>query len=291
MEDNLDNRKSCSIIIVTYNSVSYISDCLNPLVDMSEVEVVVVDNDSRDGTVTKLREDFPAVQLITLPENIGFGRACNIGVSVSNGSFIVLLNPDAIASAQAVKTLIRFFDGHPRTGIVGGCLVDLSGLPLQSMGDRPTLVRLMVEKPIEWVAQRVDPHGPFRHVLGRYFAKLRTPSAAEQVAWVSGAALCCRRRTWEDVGGFDEKFFLYYEDVDLCLRATQGGWEVWYVPHAVIPHQSGASFSGNVYYQKYIYYENQRYFFQKHYGPVSAFLLSLAQKIYGWRHSWKNSFV
>lgn len=282
---------SCSIIIVTYNSRSSISECLAPLVEMPGMEIVVVDNDSKDGTTTIVSEKFPSANLITLQDNLGFGRACNIGVMASSGSVVFLLNPDAIATPETVHTLMRLLERQPRAGIVGGRLVDPSGLPLQSMGDRPTLVRLVLEKPIEWVSKRVNPSGVWPKVVGKYVAKLRLPHEAQPVAWVSGAALCCRRQVWKDIGGFDENFFLYYEDVDLCLRAVQSGWEVWHAPTAVVSHQSGASFAGNLINQKRIYYENQRYFFQKHQGPLATFLLSLAQKIYCWRQPRGNLHV
>jgi hypothetical protein len=278
---------TCSIIIVTYNSSSSIVACLTPVVEMADVEIVVVDNDSRDGTPTLLKERFPSVTLIALQDNIGFGGACNIGVTASSGSFIILLNPDAVASAQAIRTFIEFCEKHPRAGIVGGHLVDPFGLPLQSMGDRPTVVRLVLEKPIEWMAKRVSPCGILHRAIGKYCAKFRLPHVAEPVDWVSGAALCCRRQAWNDTGGFDENFFLYYEDVDLCLRAAQVGWEVWHVPTTVVSHQSGVSFAGDVNYQKRIYYASQRYFFQKHHGPVVASLLSFGQKLYCWRRSWE----
>lgn len=280
-----DKPKFCSIIIVTYNSFSFISDCLAPLIDMADAEIIVVDNDSRDGTAATVKRRFPSVTLLALQDNIGFGRACNIGAGASTGSFVFFLNPDAVARVQAIRSLIGFFEKHPRAGIIGARLVDPSGLPLQSLGDRPTFVRLVLEKPIDWVAQRINPFGMLRRTLGRYFAKFRMPSGAEPVTWVSGAALCCRRQAWDDIGGFDEKFFLYYEDVDLCLRVAKVGWEVWHVPEAVVSHQSGASFAGNLNYQKRIYYANQRYFFQKYQGSVVAFFLSLAQKLYCWRHS------
>ena len=291
MENIRGREKSCSIIIVTYNSSLSIGACLAPLVNMSDVEVVVVDNDSRDGTATLLKEKFPTITLITLGENIGFGRACNIGVAASSGSYVFLLNPDAVASAQAIRTLVEFFEKHPRAGIVGGRLVDPSGLPLESMGNRPTLVRLLLGKPIGWGAKRVDPSGMFGRAIGKIFPKFRSPHKAEPVTWVSGAALCCRRQVWNDTGGFDENFFLYFEDVDLCLRAAQVGLEVWHVPAAVVTHQSGASFAGNLSYQKRIYYANQRYFFQKHQGPVVASLVSLAQKLYCWRQYWGNPIL
>ncbi len=284
-------QERCSIIIVTYNSSSCIGACLAPLLGMADVELVVVDNDSKDGTAAKLQKEFPNVTLIALQDNIGFGRACNIGVAASSGSFVLLLNPDAVAPAQAIRMLLEFCEQHPRVGIVGGRLVDPSGLPLQSMGDKPSLSRLVLDKPMAWVAKRVGFRGIFRRLLGRCSAKFRLAHEAEPVAWVSGAFLCCRRSIWNEIAGFDEQFFLYYEDVDLCLRASQAGWGVWHVPDAVVKHQSGASFEGDVNVQKRIYYTSQRYFFRKHHGAGAVSLLPLAQKLYCWRQSWENPRV
>lgn len=282
MESSPDTQRFCSIIIVTYNSKRCILSCLAPVAGMPEVEIVVVDNNSRDGTALVVKEQYPGIALIALEENYGFGRACNIGVAASGGSTVVLLNPDAIASAQSIRLLVEFLAKHPRAGIVGGRLIDFSGLPLQSMGDHPSVVRLVLEKPLGLVAKRVKAQGIFRRAIERYCAKLRVAHAAERVAWVSGAALCCRRQTWDDIGGFDENFFLYYEDVDLCLRAAQKFWEVWHNPAAIVVHQSGASFAGNADYQKRVYYANQHYYFHKHQGPVIAGFVRWAQKVYGW---------
>ncbi|MEO8324350.1 MAG: glycosyltransferase family 2 protein [Nitrospirota bacterium] len=280
VQDIKNTPKQCSIIIVTYNSSSCIGACLAPLLDMSEVELVVVDNDSKDGTAVKLRNEFPQVTLIALHDNIGFGRACNIGVAASNGAFFLFLNPDTIARAEAIRTLYEFHEKHPRVGIIGGRLVDPSGLPLQSMGDTPSLTGLVVDKPLAWMAKRVRSRGWLRKILGRCSAKFSMPHEAQRVAWVSGAFLGCRRSIWNEIGGFDEQFFMYYEDVDLCLRATQAGWEVWHIPDAVVEHQSGASFGGDLYKQKEIYYANQYYFFLKHFGRPIAWALWILQSVY-----------
>ena len=280
MEGILSTPKLCSIIIVTYNSSSCIGACLGPLLNISDVELVVVDNDSKDGTSAKLQKDFPQVTLIALQDNIGFGRACNIGLAASCGSFILFLNPDTIARGGAIRTLIQFFEEHPRVGIIGGRLIDPSGRPLQSMGDTPSLTDLVLDKPLAWLAKRVGSQGFFRRMLGRCSTKFCMPQEAEPVAWVSGAFLCCRRSILDKIGGFDEKFFLYYEDVDLCLRVTQAGWEVWHVPEAVVEHQSGASFGGDLNKQKEVYYANQYYFFRKHFGRLVAFALWVLQSIY-----------
>ncbi|HNP61485.1 MAG TPA: glycosyltransferase family 2 protein [Nitrospirales bacterium] len=280
MEGIPTTQKLCSIIIVTYNSSSCIGACLSSLLNISDIELVVVDNDSKDGTAAKLQKEFPQITLIALQNNIGFGRACNIGLAASSGSFALFLNPDTIANEKAIRTLVQFYEKHPRVGIIGGRLVDPCGKPLQSMGDTPSLTGLVLDKPLAWVAKRVGAQGVFRRILGRCSAKFLMPPEAEPVAWVSGAFLCCRRSIWDTIGGFDENFFLYYEDVDLCLRAKQAGWEVWHVPEAVVEHQSGASFGGDLFKQKEIYYANQYYFFRKHFGRPIAWALWILQSVY-----------
>ena len=275
-----DNQKYCSIIIVTHNSGLTICACLAPLFESPDVEVVVVDNGSKDGISRIIEQDFPSITFMALNENLGFGRACNIGATASSGSCLMLLNPDAVVLPGALKTLATFLKDHPQAGIVGARLVDPLGQPLQSMGDRPSVTGLLLDKPLAWLVKHIRSKGLWRRMLGEFSAKFRLPSKPEPVPWVSGAALCCRRSTWDAIGGFDEKFFLYYEDVDLCLRASQAGWEVWHTPDAVVSHQSGASFAGNLDFQKRVYFTNQRYFFQKHCGPLSVFFLSILQKIY-----------
>ena len=270
----------CSIIIVTYNSCASVRDCLRPFATVSDLEVIVVDNNSQDGSVTLVEEEFPSVKVIALQENLGFGCACNIGVAASRGSFLVLLNPDAVTSSKALEILATFLEEHPRAGIAGARLIDPLGCPLQSMGDRPSVHGLLLDKPMTWIAKRVGPRSVFRTFIGRVSSKFRFPTRPEPVSWVSGAALCCRRSAWDDLRGFDENFFLYYEDVDFCLRSIQAGWEVWHVPEAVVSHQSGASFAGNQDFQKKVYFANQQYFFQKHCGYLSVFFLSTLQTGY-----------
>lgn len=274
------NPRQCSVLVVTYNSSSTIRACLPLLLGMPQLEVIVVDNNSADGTAAILSQEFPSVQLITLSENVGFARACNIGVSASQGSLVLLLNPDTVASQDAVGTLFEFLAQHPRAGIAGARLLDGAGRPLQSMGNRPSVLGCILDKPLALVARVTPVQGMMRRLLGTLSAKYRLPDGPERVAWVSGAALCCNRTAWDQAGGFDGAFFLYHEDVDLCLRIADMGWEVWHVPQAVIVHQSGASFGSDRAHQRHIYYASQRYLLRKHQGKVAASLAALLQGFY-----------
>ena len=270
----------CSIIIVTFNSSSYISGCLTPLMEMSGVEIIVVDNCSQDNTLAILKKDFPTVTTIPLKTNIGFGRASNRGVEESQGEFVFLLNPDTIPSASTIHTACHFLKTHPRAGIVGAQLIDRLGHPMRSCGGNPSLHRTVITKVRDLVDRTENANRPLPTTLGIVPSKQSSTSQPVQVSWVSGAALCCRRSTWEHMGGLDENFFLYFEDVDFCMRAVQEGWEVWYVPTVNVIHFSGASFGGNRRYHAEVYRASQRYFYRKHNGFFSSFLLSLVQGLY-----------
>jgi len=275
--DSVRKAHRCTVIVVTYNARSTIRACLVPLLGMPDVELIVIDNSSGDGTAALVAQELSSVRLIALQENMGFGRACNIGVAASSGDAIFLLNPDAIASPEPVWTLVGFLEQHPRAGIAGARLVDPSGRLLQCMGDRPSIAGLVLDKLLALCAELAGRQGALRWLLGALLAKYRVPVCPQPVAWVSGAALCCMRSVWEEIGGFDEDFFLYHEDVYLCLRVAQAGWEVWHVPEAVIVHYSGASFAGDREFQKRAYYASQRYLFRKHSGALGAHLLGVAQ--------------
>lgn len=276
----MKNQIFCSVIIVSYNSRSFIRDCLRPFAGVGDLEVVVVDNNSTDGCPTLVEQEFSFAKVISLKENIGFGRACNIGVAASGGENVVLMNPDAVALPEVIRDLVKFLSDHPKIGIVGGRIIDSLGRPLQSMGDRPSLIGLVLDKPLTWLAKRMKCQGFLRQLLGQVSSKFRLPEEPEPAAWVSAAFLCCRRAAWDEIAGFDEKFFLYFEDVDLCLRASKAGWEVYHIPHTVIQHKSGASFGGDLHEQKKFYCASQNYFFRKYHHPFVALLFTWIQGIY-----------
>ncbi len=273
-------RTPCSVVIVSYNSRSTIPDCLIPLVPIHGIEIIVVDNASSDDVVEIIKKEFPSVILLPLPENVGFGKACNKGVEISHGEYLFFLNPDAWTNLTTLNIFSQFLIDRPDVGIVGGQLVGPDGFLLASIGDYPTIWRLIFEKFLAFFAKYAPIKGFFRSMLGKLCSKYALYNEPVSVPWVSGAALCCRRSTFDSIDGFDEKFFLYYEDVDFCLRARKANWGVWHIPSAVVHHLSGASFGGDVNKQKEIYYKNQYYYFEKHYGIFMAQVLGYLQKVY-----------
>lgn len=199
------------------------------------VQVVVVDNASRDGTVAGLGEDFPQVELIVNGENRGFAAASNQAMAVSHGRHLLLLNPDTVVPPGGLQELVVFADQHPQAGIIGPQLRYPDGRLQLSCRRFPTVTAAI-----------------FRHtLLGRLFPRVASVSdylmadwdhqEAREVDWVSGAAMLIRRELYEEIGPLDESFFWGSEDVDYCWRAHKAGWKVLYAPTPRIIHAVGCS--------------------------------------------------
>ena len=258
-----------SIIIVTWNVREQVQACLQSL-DVAHLpldwEVILFDNASQDGTAAMVRADFPSVRLITSGENLGYGAGNNRAAAHARGDYLLLLNPDTLVSQGAILALLDFMDAHPRAGACSPRLILPDGSPQPvTFGEDP--------KP-GYLLRR----GWQRLVHGRALHN-GDVSSPQPMPWVSGAAMLVRREAWEQVGGFDEGFFMYFEDNDLCLRMREQGWEIWYNPTISIVHLGGQSarhmaFSGRTYQQSLIY------FYRKHYGPLAATFLRGALAAY-----------
>jgi GT2 family glycosyltransferase len=202
--------------------------------------VVVVDNGSVDGTAQLLRrlaQDAPRLELVCNPRNAGFAAACNQGMRLARESRILLLNPDAVLQAGALAALAEGFDRYPQAGILGLKVYDWDGATVQlscrSFPDHRTALFHRYA-----LLSRLAP----RNRWSRGY--LATDFDHQQVRgfdWVSGCAMAVRRELIEQLGGFDEQFFMYCEDVDLCRRARQAGHEVLYLPAASARHRIGGS--------------------------------------------------
>ena len=235
-----DNSPTLAIIIVTYNSRDEIGDCLASVVGNSNpypTQVVVVDNQSTDGTLASIRERWPMVETIEAGGNLGFARANNLGVAATASEYVLLLNPDTIVPPGALQALLRALASHPDAAIAGPRLVndhhfpELSfGPPISPWGElkQKTLLALYQRK-VRGVVQYVE----------------RLSREAGERAWVTGACLLVRRADLEGVGGLDERFFMYTEDVDLCTSVRARGRKVLFVPQAEVLHLRGRSAGRN----------------------------------------------
>jgi len=236
----LVDRDSLAVIIVTYNSIAEIDDCLRSLVghtDPFPTTITVVDNASSDGTAAHVRSRWPSVQVIESGGNVGFSKANNIGIRATTGDYVLLMNPDTVAPPGAIQTLVRGLASHPDAAIAGARLLSDRGFPELSWGS-PISPWVEVKR---MVFSRLY-HRKIRTIVRKMDRLSRQP---REVGWVTGACMVIRRPDLEAVGGLDERFFMYTEDVDLCVQMTKRGRRVLYVAGAEVLHYRGRSAAKN----------------------------------------------
>ena len=228
-----------SVVIVSYRNRPVLGRCLAALAGdtgrTASREVIVVDQASDDGSVAWLKAEHPDVRVVELSENVGFGAGNNRGVAVAEGRWLLLLNSDAFVLHGAIDELVRFGDARPEAGIVGPRLLWPDGRLQRSCRRFPTVFRLATEYLyLRKLASRS------RILNGFYYADF-AHDEAWRVDWVTGACLLVRRDLYERLGGFDEAFFLYSEEVDLLYRARRIGAETWFDPAAEVEHEWGGT--------------------------------------------------
>jgi GT2 family glycosyltransferase len=227
-----------SIIIVSFNTREILRDCIARLFEVSrglDIEVIVVDNNSRDASADMVERDFPAVRLIRSAINLGFAAANNLGFGQVTGEFILLLNPDALLEPEALQRALRHMSSDPSIGIGGGRLLDRAGSMQPSARLYPSLLNEVL------VLSGLAARFPKSRFFGRFDRTWDVSGRASRVDWIPGAFALIRKSALDAVGAFDERFFLYYEEVDLCLRFRRAGWDIWYWPDVVVRHWGGES--------------------------------------------------
>ncbi len=253
-----------SVIVVNWDTRDLLAQCLRSVYDTAaglSIEVLVVDNGSTDGSVEMVARDFPAASVIANPENVGFVRANNQALAVARGRYILLLNSDAVLLPDALRLLVEFADGHRRVGIVGPQVLNPDGSFQSSYMDFPNLFGelLLMTKFSKLVYGRHFPsHSP------------RRSQETRAVDWMQGACLMIRRETLDEIGGLDETFFMYSEEVDWCWRTRQAGWQIYYLPAARVLHWGGQSSSQAPARRRVLVYGSKLLFLAKHHGPWAA---------------------
>ena len=255
-----------SVILVNYYSWPYTLRCIDSLYGMGydDFEVVVVINDQT--TVPDI--PYP-VRLIRNPENVGFARACNQGMTASDGEYVALINNDTLLEGDFFEGLERFLDENPRVGVAGTRVVDNEGnLQLTARKELSFASGLLGRTSL---LTRLFPKNP---LVARLFPAAQELTGPTMVDWVSGTCMIIRRRTLEEIGLLDERFFMYFEDADLCRRAREAGWLVYYLPQIEVFHHSAASTYGKA---RYIWYMHKSAFLyhRKHglRGPLGLYSL------------------
>lgn len=265
-----------SILIVNWNTRELLIRCINSVLADSPgfaYEIIVVDNASSDGSMKSLREAYGgnvAIKLMAASANLGFAKANNLAYQNSSGEFVLMLNPDTRVKKGALQALVSFLEQNPKAGIVGPKIVNPDGTVQASVRQFPTLgSALLVFSGLHRIFR------PRQYLMDDF--DYDKPSAVDQVM---GAALLTRRRVINDSGFLDENFWLWYEEVDLCKRAKNAGYEIRFFPDAVVVHHRGQSFSQmDVFDRKKTVAKSLIYYFQKNGRGSDVLLLRLVLPI------------
>jgi len=254
-----------SVIIVNYQSERYLKNCLASLYNWGkslEIEVIIVNN-NLPGRIDFIGRDFPEVKIIESGKNKGFGAGVNLGAKNSNGAYLLFLNPDTEMVGGSGGKVRELFEKRPQLAVIGAQMIDQTGQTQKWFaGAEISLWNLMLNN------------------LGLSESrKIWLSSKAQKVDWVGGSAMFIKKENFESVGGFDENFFLYFEDMDLCKRIRAKGKYIMYLPEIKVKHFSGKSFSSKEN-QKKEYYQAQEYYFKKNRGKLQAELLKIMRKIF-----------
>jgi|TARA_B100001146_G_scaffold48741_1_gene42080 GT2 family glycosyltransferase len=248
-----------SIVIVSYNTCAAVERCIEAIRDQEvgcKYEIIVVDNASKDGTVERIRSRWSDVSVVVADKNLGFARACNLGIRQSSSEFILLLNSDTVVSADAIDALLNKLLQDKRVAVVGPRLVDLNGVTESSFGSTLTPFTEFFRLLVEWCVTR-----NVRFVLS--LIRLRA-SRSRFTAWVSGACLLVRRNVAAEVGFLDERYFMYFEDIDFCSSIRKLGYQVLFTSDVEIVHARGQSAKTAPEATRLAYQESHLAFYEKH---------------------------
>lgn len=244
-----------SIIIPTYNSGKFILNCLSSIFKTGfKGEVIIIDNNSKDGTVLMVKKSFPLIKIIELKENAGFGRSINLAARNLKNKYLFFLNPDTLIPQYFFSKLEDFISQN-KFGVIGFALVSKNGEAEKfSFGRKTTFFEILKNK---------------------FFNKKTFGNEPILTDWVSGAAMITPKTIFDGAGGFDENLFMYFEDQDFCLKVKNIGHKIYYLPKIKITHFSGATWESKELQKKH-YYISQNYFFKKH----NSFLQYLLMRIF-----------
>ncbi len=250
-----------SVIILNYNVKYFVDACLYTVLKAAEghaVEIIVADNNSTDASRSYLPSKYPNVKFLWFDQNLGFAKAYNRAVKTAKGQFILILNPDTLVSEDFFDVLDAFISKHLDFGIVGGQMIDGTGRFLPES-------KRNIPQPISIFSKltgldRILRFAPFN----RYYATVLSPDETGKVAVLTGAFMCLPKKVYEKIGGFDEQYFMYGEDIDLSYRVLQSGLNNYYLHTAKIIHFKGESAGKTAQYYKN-FYTSTIQFYRKHF--------------------------
>ncbi len=242
-----------SIIIVNHNGMEHTRACLQSLIlhsHLNNCEIILVDNNSTDGSAELIRKEFPQVTILSQQNNYGFGRANNLGASASTGDYLFFVNNDTLFIEDLATPLSRFLQEHPSCGAIGPLLLNADHTYQHSHGYFPSIFN-------EWKVQQD----------ARRIKTVPTDLSPKAVDWISFAAVMIPRKVFEHISGFDERYFMYFEDADVCKRLKQKGYTTIYYPRYSLIHIGGSSWSeNNAGTIRYEYRRSQLLYYSKHHS-------------------------
>ena len=259
-----------SIAIVSWNTSDLLRICLQSIIDSTnriDYEIIVVDNASSDGSAEMVTQTFPIVRLIRNHQNQGFAAANNAAFANAQGRYLLLLNPDTKVHTGAIDILVRYLDWHSDVGILGAHLLNTDGSTQISCSHFPTLANMALE------SLGISRLLPRSTLLARFKMTYWLHDQEREVDQPSGACLLVRRAAWDQVGSLDTRFFMYFEEVDLCYRIKHQGWKIVFIPTAYVTHYGGQSSIQNMDVRIVGRYESLLVFFKKHYRRPTVLTL------------------
>lgn len=274
-----------SIIIVNYNTKDLLRDSIASIKKTTTgltYEIVVSDNDSSDGSAEMIKDEFPDVILIENKINGGFAYANNKGIKVSNGNYIFLLNSDTIVLENSIMNMFKYMNEHNKIGILGPKLLNADLSEQTSVFAYPTifkefasifeLKKLLKNRAIrKFVLKFADKALP--NDVNQYMKNFKENKSVEQVEVLVGAALFIRKEVIDDIGGLDESYFMYYEEIDYCLKTHQNGWLLVFYPFSEIIHLIGQSSKKVSEITFKARYKSMLHYFEKNHGKFKKFIV------------------
>ncbi len=282
-----------SVIIVSFNTRDLLRDCLQTLFRHGvglRLQTIVVDNASEDGSADMVAAEFPEVILIRSSANLGFGPANNRGLERATGRYVVLLNSDAFIDEDTLRHSLERMDAEPDVGLAGGRLVGREGEWQPSARRFPSLLNELL------TISGLSARWPGSRFFGRVDRTWADPLEPADVDWVPGAYSIIRRSVLEQIGAFDERFFLYFEEVDLCQRIKAAGYRIVYWPEIRVVHIGGESsrtikrltFSGSGSQLTLWRMRSQALYYRKHHGLLGAWLSMQLESLWHRLRRWRN---
>jgi GT2 family glycosyltransferase len=258
-----------SIVIVNYNSGDYLKNCLESISKNNgfkdKINITVYDNGSTDNSLVFARKFFPEVQYMGNHTNLGFAQAVNNVIKSTKSEYILILNPDVVIFPMTINLMLKFMTENHNCGVLGGEILNPSGFQQPTCRRFPNYFNVSFGR--RSLARRIFPENFFSH---QYLCLDLDYEKPQKVDFVEGSLMMIRRKALEQVGLFDEDFFLYLEDADICYRINKSGWDTWWLPEAYAIHYRGENFRKDNIHPAMHHSKGFYTFFLKHYKPPTA---------------------